>query len=234
MVNMHLPGHPGGPNLRDAEIAAILDGCKRRIKRVEARELKMLRLYELVGEETGFDWKVIQRVWRMFQPTTGLAVDYIRARAFKLARKVVKDASVSEAMDILSRPNIGVLEPIKKQESGHVGGFIMSVQSDSLGAVSVGVAFGQQPQTLQLPAGQIEDDGASAPSDSYIETAVVESKPVDPMARHRPRAPGKSKAFEEALAAAQIRIAKRKKRAENTKKWRANKKTRQAEPESIG
>jgi hypothetical protein len=231
-----MAGRPAGaPNLRDTEITAIIDGVKRRLPRVQSKDIGMMRVYELVSEETGFDSKTVGRVWRMLQPTTGLAVDFIKARAFRMARKIVNEASVPDMIDILSRPNIGVLEPIKKVEGGAGGGFFLSVAMDSCGGVQVSAAAGVQPQPLAPTPTPLSLPPAEAPVEADIieETGVEEEKcndytlpaapDVDPHARHRPRAPGNSKAYEDALAAAKIRIAKRAKMAESQRKYRAKK-----------
>lgn len=86
-----------------------------------------------------------------YQPTTNIAEVILKRGAARLASRIVRRANVTEAVDILSRPNIGVLDPIKKSEGG--GGFIISMQADSCGAVKVGVAFGQQPEHPQLSSG---------------------------------------------------------------------------------
>lgn len=209
-----MPRPLGAPNLRDVEIDAMIRGVKKRLPRVQAGELGMMRLYELVGEETGFDAKTVSRVWRMMQPTTGLAIDFIRARAFRMARRVVNEGSVDALINILERPNVGVLDPVKKVESGG-GGFFISVQADSCGAVNVGVMPQQSMEARpDLPA-------LPAPEESIIDMAPgygEEGPPlnrqqrdelVDPDARHRPRGPGGSKAYQTALEDMKARLAKR-------------------------
>lgn len=199
----------GAPNLRDVEIDAIIRGVKKRLSRVQSKDIGMMHLYELVAEETGFDAKTVYRVWRMMQPTTGLAVDFIRARAFKLARKIVQDASVSEAMDILSRPNIGVLEPIKKGPEGG-GGFFISVSADSCGAVNVGIGA-PQPQTALPPAGEEEIQGEVFEAVMWDEEA--KAPPQEEKRKHggQPgeRGPGKSLRFQQAVEEVKKKLAKR-------------------------
>lgn len=119
---------------------------------------------ELVAKYTGRPVETIWAVIRRLRPTTGIASDYIRAQAFKLAHRVVAQASVEQAIDILSRPNIGVIDPIKKGESGS-GGFYLSVQTGSCGAVKMGVMAGGM--TPQLP-GAINEQPTPNPDDEAI------------------------------------------------------------------
>lgn len=202
----------GAPNLRDTEIAAIIAAVKKRLHRVREKEIGMMRCYELAGEEVGFDAKTVGRVWRMLQPTTGLATDYIRARAFRMARKVVTEASVPDLIDILSRPNVGVLEPIKKQEAGG-GGFFISVSADSCGAVNVGIQGA--PAQPQLPA-PMEIDGDTI----EMEAEEVEEAPK-PI---KSRGFGVSDRYKQALEQAKARLEKRRKKNEQQQRYRAKKK----------
>ena len=75
----------------------------------------------------------IRRLIHKFHPSTVLATKYLRANALRLAQKVVKHSTVSEAIDVLSRPNIDVLKPQAKEQS--ITGFFTSVSLDSCGAV---------------------------------------------------------------------------------------------------
>lgn len=236
---------PGTPNLREAEIASIVKGIKSRLRKIKTREIRgMMRCYELVSAETGFPVETVRAVWRMMQPTTGIAADFIKARAFRMARRLVKEASPDQIINILERPNIGVLEPVKKVDSGG-GGFFMNVSMDSLGSVSVAVAGGQEVGQLQppqdaLPEPESEDDleeEGVLEGEYQLEPGEPEPDPeptprvfgsmqerdesMDPLARHRPRAPGKSKAYEEALAAAQVKLDRRKKWIEKRARQKA-------------
>lgn len=83
-------------------------------------------------------WSGIDYIIRRYQPTTDLAQMILRTNAARLAMRIVRKANVSEAIDILSRKNIGVLAP-KTEESGGQTGFFLSVSADSCGAVKVGV-----------------------------------------------------------------------------------------------
>jgi hypothetical protein len=88
----------------------------------------------------------IRTLIRRFQPNVDGAEAYIKANALKLAMRVVRKASVDHAIDLLSRSNVGVLAP-KQEGGGAGGGFFLSVQADSCGAV-VKVAS-VQPGTLE-------------------------------------------------------------------------------------
>lgn len=79
-------------------------------------------------------------VYRLTADTTGVAQSYIKSNALKMAMKVVREGSVAQHMDILERPNIGVLAP-KKQSSEGSRGFFLTVQADSCGAVKASVGM---------------------------------------------------------------------------------------------
>lgn len=70
-----------------------------------------------------------------FYPTKGLAERYLRANALKMAMRVVTQANVEETIDVLSRPNIGVLAPAVKPGATQNFGIFTSIQLDSLGGV---------------------------------------------------------------------------------------------------
>ncbi len=130
----------------------------------------MIQACEKIGKHLGRPHTTIWAVIRRLRPTTGIAGDYIKANAFKLAHRIVQHASVEQSIDILSRPNIGVLEPIKKGEVGG-GGFYLSVQSDSCGAVKVGVAMPGSGPAPQL-TGAVNEQETSTP----IEPELIDVK----------------------------------------------------------
>lgn len=82
----------------------------------------------------GRDRKTIGRFVSSMTDSTPLATAMIRAGAHKLAKKVLEKADVDQALDILSRPNIGVLRPIQKVSDGPQ--IMISVNQDSLGGVA--------------------------------------------------------------------------------------------------
>lgn len=87
-------------------------------------------------------WNMLQRL----RPTTDIAKMYLKAKAMKLVRRIVKKANVSEAIDLLSRSDMGVIAPAAKIEGGGGGGFFLSVEVDTCGAVKVGAAAGVSGQ----------------------------------------------------------------------------------------
>lgn len=136
---------PQGQPIPAYEVQEILA----RFRQHKAMGKGTMEACELIGKTHGRAHTTIWAVIKRLTPTTGLAADYIKAQAYRLAHKIVKEGSVEQAIDVLSRPNIGVLEPIKKGEIGG-GGFYLSVQSDSCGAVKVGVAMpGNNPTQIQ-------------------------------------------------------------------------------------
>lgn len=73
-----------------------------------------------------------------FFPTAGLAKYYLKSQALKLAQRIVADCNVEEAVDILSRPNIGVLAPAVKNQPGPMkASFLTSINPQDLGGVKV-------------------------------------------------------------------------------------------------
>lgn len=86
-----------------------------------------------VAYATGRDQSTINRLRVRYAPENKLAIRLLRANALKLAKRVIDRASVEEAIDVLSRPNIDVLKPITKTAEINNGVYI-SVQNTSLGA----------------------------------------------------------------------------------------------------
>lgn len=74
----------------------------------------------------------ISRLRSNYSSTAKLATRLIRANAEKLAQRVINHATVDEAIQVLSRPNIDVLKPPSRSD-GNTGIFI-SVGAGSLGA----------------------------------------------------------------------------------------------------
>ena len=108
--------------------------------------------------------ETVHGILMRLRPTTDIAKMYLKAKAYKLVRRLVKRANPAEIIDVLTRPGIGVLEPQVKMEGSGGGGFFLSVSAESLGAVKIGV--GQMPNTPKVEALQEfnpfvgeEDDG---------------------------------------------------------------------------
>ena len=112
-----------------------------------------------------------------FYPTKGLAERYLRANALKMAMRVVQEANVEETIDVLSRPNIGVLAPAVKPGATQNFGIFTNIQLDSLGAVQ-------------------------APPPTLLEGHVVESGPAPEAAASQ--AAGRSEGTRPAAAAPRL------------------------------
>lgn len=92
-----------------------------------------------VAREFGRDESTISRLLKQFRPTTELARATILARASQLVERVADKADVDQLIDILSRPNVGVLEPVAGKGGGSGGanvGILVSVQQGSLAAIA--------------------------------------------------------------------------------------------------
>jgi hypothetical protein len=114
---------------------SIMDACGR----ISADLMELSPPYALPAKSV---WAMLNRL----RPTTDLAKMYLKAKAMKLVKRVVRKASVAEAIDVLSRPGIDVLAPAAKSVEGSgPTGFFLSVQSDTCGAVKVGGMIGPAP-----------------------------------------------------------------------------------------
>lgn len=166
-----------------------------------------------IGEETGRSPDTIYNLVKRFAPTVEPAKAYLSAQALRLAMRIVRKANVQESIDILQRPDIGVLAPKQEGGPGPGTGFFLSVQADSCGAVKVGVGvapsqpqrFEDLPQPLVLSDGGVEGQGAvlrspsfeappqasgspnSSPSDAMgVPYAIEEGATGDPTSEDRP------------------------------------------------
>lgn len=86
-----------------------------------------------IAKKYGRHEQSIYSLVKRYHPSTILATRLLRANAEKLAERVIKHATVEEAIDVLSRPNMEVLRPIAKESVAT--GFFTSVSLDSLGSV---------------------------------------------------------------------------------------------------
>lgn len=136
-----------GARIPDDELAEIMGLYEQGLKAGYSK----LALYETIGAQVGRSPGVISAVCRRLRPTVNLAQVKLKAAAARLVDRVIAKANVEEAMDLLSRPNIGVLEPMKGNQAGE-GGFFMSVSADSCGAVKIGVQMGNAPALAPAPA----------------------------------------------------------------------------------
>jgi hypothetical protein len=97
-----------------------------------------------------------------FFPTAGLAKYYLKSQALKLAQRIVAEANVEEAVDILSRPNIGVLAPAVKNAPGPMKAqFLTSINPGDLGGVKV---------AAQITTGEVIEE---QPVESAVEPELV-------------------------------------------------------------
>lgn len=144
-----------GDRYTDDECAFILGAVQQSDKMGRARTL----IYKELGEKFGRDWRSIGSVVQRLAPTVNLAQARIRAAAARMVRHVINKGSVAEHIDILSRPNIGVLEPIKKVDPGAGGGgFFSSITVESCGAVRTTITQGQAPEPIEeVPHEQLID-----------------------------------------------------------------------------
>lgn len=116
-----------------------------------------------IAASFGRSLSAVSRLIHRYHPTTNLATRHIRASALKLAERIVKKADVDQAIEILSRPNIGVLEPINKGESSP--GVMISVNQGDLGAVQITAGSGTNESSKRLNEGET-DTGARRPGDA--------------------------------------------------------------------
>lgn len=107
--------------------------------------------YKIIGEEVNRNYKVIGELINRMRPTAGAARMYLRSKLLRLTRRLVEEAKAPEIIEILSRPGIGVLDPPAKTQADS-GGFFLSVEANTCGAVKVGVAMQQT-----LPEAQSEE-----------------------------------------------------------------------------
>lgn len=125
------------------DINEILNRYKRLTKQ-EGRSIS--EACATIAEERHRSPDSIRTLIRRFQPNVDGAEAYVRANALRLAMRVVRKATVDQSIDILSRSNVGVLAP-KQEGGGAGGGFFLSVQADSCGAMVKVAAV--QPGTLE-------------------------------------------------------------------------------------
>lgn len=84
--------------------------------------------------DTGRDKVTIYRLIAAFADSSGLATRYVKSQAMTMIKKIVEKGDVDQLIDVVSRPNIGVLQPIIK--GNNAPQILVSVTRDSLGGVS--------------------------------------------------------------------------------------------------
>lgn len=156
--------------LRDIDIAEIIE----RMKVLRKRRVPLMEACRRVADDMGITHTSVYEVVRRMRPTTEVATEYLRSQSLKLAMRVVRKANVEQAMSLLSRPNIGVLDP--QGEGGGGGGrqFIVGVAMDSLGSVKVGVQIGGSNQPRQLHSGSVDEGNQEGAGPILDTTADVE------------------------------------------------------------
>lgn len=124
---------PKGEPIPADELQTIVDtftDCRK-------RGMPKMEAYRRVGLLVGRDAKVIGVTIARLNPTTDLAKMYVRAKALKMMKRVVKKGTTAELIDVLGRPSIGVLDSPSKEGAGSTG-FFISVDAGTCGAVKVG------------------------------------------------------------------------------------------------
>lgn len=96
--------------------------------------------YKYIAKVQGRSPEAIKYFLKKLRSTKTLAKMKLEAGLSKMVDRVIEKAPTTELIDILSRPNIGILEPAKR--GGEQTGFVLSVQADTCGSVKVGVAAG--------------------------------------------------------------------------------------------
>lgn len=161
----------GGSRLRPHVLAELMARYKAERKKGKA----IMESCEIVGQAMNIPATTVYTAQNRLQPSTDIAADVLRAGAFKLAQRVLRKGNVDQAIDVLSRPNIGVLAPAK--ESGSSGpAFRIGVQVDALGAISVGVAMGADPQNHA-------DELTDKPMSGALEPSVTSYTDPEPVGR---------------------------------------------------
>jgi hypothetical protein len=103
-----------------------------------ARGFSLEATYKGIAKTLGRHPQTIAKFVRRMRSTVSLAKLTLAANANRMVKKVIEKAPTSELIDVLSRPNMGVLEPRKSEGSGG-GGFFINVKAENLGAVQIGI-----------------------------------------------------------------------------------------------
>lgn len=159
-----------------------------------------------VASKSGRSVAAISRLRAKYTPTTDLAARFIKASALSMVQRVVEKGTTDQFIDVLTRPNVGVLEPVAKGGGGDFGGVHISVSAGSVGAIVTATKeigngqTGSQGQHALLPAGgsvgpgedswATEGDagGVAQVGPEYdAERTVVEKAPVEPADERRGR-----------------------------------------------
>lgn len=169
----------GVTRLRPEVIADIL----RRFKAYRQSDLGIMQSCERIALHYGLRTESVHSVIKRYTPTGDAARDFISANALKLAMRVVRKANADQAIDILSRSNIGVLAPAKDEGGAGQSGFFLSVSAESCGAVRVQAGVVQSrsgPPTLEHSDERAYFDGESVVTTVEPAPLQLESEPEPP------------------------------------------------------
>jgi hypothetical protein len=161
------PGHGGlGPKLSKETKQAALVTLLRQIDRGREPTQAVRALAVRYGCHEATIWRILGPYRR---PTVKAATWHFKAHAYEMAKRVVSEGKPAELIDVLSRPNIGVLAPVVKQSGDGGTGLFVSVSIGSLGAAQAGAVIdvgvthgdrGDQSETREaLEAGPEGGDG---------------------------------------------------------------------------
>ena len=188
----------------------------KRLKALWKQNVPMMESCERVGRVMGWPATTIWALQKRLQPTTDLATDILKAGSANLAKKIVRKATVDQAIEVLSRTNIGVLSPAKEQ--GNQGQqFVIGVNVDSLGAVSVGVKIGGVSEESRMPAVSVDDMGGESVTgypESTPEPEILDVPPAKPALPPATQVIARSVTTRQALIDAGIRMKEKAERRE--------------------
>lgn len=122
-----------------------------------------------VAKEFGRAETTIRELIRRYKPTTTLARATLLAKASELVDTVLEKADVDQMIDLLQRPNMGVLEPVAAK--GGAGG----------GGNNVGIMVSVTPAHLAAVDASTYGDGVHAEPAEIVEStdpAVLTTKMV--------------------------------------------------------
>lgn len=164
-------GERGRVKLRPHQLQELM----RRYKAYRKEGRGVMDACERVAAIMGIKPNTVFRAQQRLLSTTDLATDILKSNAAKLALRLVRKAGPDQAIEILSRTNMGVLAPAKESNGGGGTQFIIGVQADSLGAVKVGVQIGPSP-TAEVNQGSVID--YSQPEQRAKPARILREKPV--------------------------------------------------------
>lgn len=193
---MPVPRNDGQPVkfLTKADKADIIERLERQVVQGSRPITKFV---QAMAAKYDKDEVTIWRFIRSVRDTTSLARAYFRAKAYTLTKRVVEKANVDQSIDILTRPNMGVLDPINRDGNGATGVFV-SVSAGSCGAIGdggtnvrVGVAQRlPQPQQGEVHEGRLLPTGEGESGDVWDDEGGINIPPAITQALARRRTSG--------------------------------------------